>query len=39
MKIFANNVLRDATTEEENKINAERALEPSSAEKLIKNKR
>jgi len=35
MKIFANNVLRDATTEEENKINAERALEPSSAEKKL----
>ena len=35
MKIFANNVLRDATAEEETKINAERALEPSSAEKKL----
>ena len=35
MKIFANNVLRDATAEEETKINNERALEPSSAEKKL----
>ena len=35
MKIFDNGTLRDATTEEEARITAERALEPSSAEKKL----
>ena len=35
MKILVNDVLRDATAEEETKINNERALEPSSAEKKL----
>ena len=35
MKIFDNGTLRDATAEEEARITAERALEPSSAERKL----
>lgn len=35
MKIFDNGTLRDATAEEETRIKAERALEPSSAERKL----
>ena len=35
MKIFDNGTLRDATAEEEARIKAERALEPSSAERKL----
>ena len=35
MKIFENGTLRDATAEEETRIKAERALEPSSAERKL----